>query len=153
MNISGSLSVATQTPHKAPDPQERLTHLIERIESGDIDTDKLQERLSRDFGDAAQGIVSEEGDVNIDELKTLLTNNPPLEKPPHKRQELSADSGMIPPPPRAEDLTGKLVDLLGEDTASSFINAEGHIDFDTLFSVLKENMPAAENGTLVSIKA
>lgn len=52
--------------------QEQLNHSKERVEAGEIDTAEFQKRLEIRFGEAAEGIVGEDGTIDFEALRAFL---------------------------------------------------------------------------------
>ncbi len=152
MNISGINSSQMPMRGQGPSPEERMNKLVEKIESGDIDTDKLQERLSERFGEDATGIVADDGSVNIDGLKELFANNAPQGGPPPHGQ-----GGMPPPPPpqggEAASFEENLIEMLGEETVSGLKDENGQFDFQALIETLQANEVDSPVGSLFSAQA
>lgn len=154
MNISGIQSGQGPMRGQGPSPEERLNHLVEKIESGDIDTEKLQEKLTHRFGEDADGIVAEDGSVDIESMKELFASHAPQGGPPPQGE---GHGGMMPPPPppppEGGDLQSKLIEMFGEETTAGFFNEDGDLDFDALMTALQENMPEEQTGSLLSVQA
>ena len=106
-----------QGPPPSPPPQEnmedKLSQLETAVDSGEIDTDELAVKLSEAFGEDAEGIVSEDGEVDFAALSELLI----------------AD--------RTEKLTTDLTEKFGED-AAQFVTDAGEVDHEGLSAYLEE---------------
>lgn len=137
--------------------QLRLDRLRVQVEAGDVDTARLQQRLSAVFGEDADGIVGEDGSVDFDRLQSFIDQG-------SARLLLELTS-------RLNDSTGVLVDEdgevdgnavrenfvdrsraiarerlreeFGEDT-EQFINGDGSIDFEALREFLEQQNIRAE---------
>ncbi len=55
--------------------QRRVDHLREKVEAGDIDPQKLQDRLYARFGDKAGNVISDDGVVDFDKLQGLIATH------------------------------------------------------------------------------
>ncbi|MBB1486054.1 hypothetical protein [Oceanospirillum sediminis] len=153
MNISGIQSGQGPMRGQELSPEERLNNLVEKIESGDIDTDKLQEKLTHRFGEDADGIVSEDGSVDIESMKELFASQAPQGGPSPQGQGQGGMMPPPPPPPEEGDLQSKLTEMFGEETTAGFFNEDGDLDFDALMAALQENMPEEQTGSLLSVQA
>ncbi|WP_028299253.1 hypothetical protein [Oceanospirillum beijerinckii] len=157
MNISGVQQSSFQSgqmrmPGPPPSAEDRVDRIMQGIEDGEIDVSELQERLTHDFGDAAEGIISEDGTVDTEALTELFANNQPQGGPPPQ-----GEGGMPPPPPPSDEqkanFEANLVDLLGEDTVSELKDNEGRIDFSALIETLQDYQMDSPVGSLFSAEA
>ncbi|ACT58241.1 hypothetical protein [Hirschia baltica] len=118
MSMSGMSSVSGNRPPPPPPPaeavEESVSLLQDSIESGEIDTEELSAQLTSQFGTEADGIVSEDGDVDFDALTDLLTKS------------------------AAEDMQTKLTERFGED-AASIVNDSGEVDHEALSALMEAN--------------
>jgi len=97
-----------------PERAERLVDRFEaRQEAGKLDGDKLAERLEARFGEAAEGIVGEDGAVDFERLEALIVET------------------------RSAELQGRLTERFGED-ALGIVGADGSIDTDRLEELFAE---------------
>ncbi len=93
--------------------QEQLNYPKERVEAGEIDTAKLQKRLEIRFGEAAEGIVGEDGTVDFEKLESLIREQ------------------------RVSQLQDLLEARFGED-AEGIVGADGTVDSEKLESLIRE---------------
>jgi hypothetical protein len=105
-----------QSPPQMPNPDEMLDKGIQKLEdnisSGKVDTEELASKLADRFGDKADGIVGEDGSVDFDKLKSLLTRD------------------------RNDKLKEGLTKQFGEEAAAGAFNEDGSINEDSLKSLL-----------------
>jgi len=87
--------------------QRRVDHLREKVESGDIDPQKLQDRLSTRFGEVADSVVGEDGVIDFEKLQGLITTQ------------------------QASKLQDRLENWFGDD-AKGVVGPDGTIDRDRL---------------------
>jgi len=66
----GSMSGTPSVPPPGPPPSDGMQQ-----QSYKIDSESLQSKLIDDFGEEAEGIVSEDGTIDYEKLKELLDNN------------------------------------------------------------------------------
>ncbi len=85
----------------------RVDHLKSDVESGRVDVADLQKRLIERFGDAAEGIVGDDGKVDFDKLVEVITTD------------------------RIASLHERLVARFGDD-AEGLLDEDGTIDTDAL---------------------
>lgn len=95
--------------------QRRVDHLRRKVDAGDIDPEKLRGRLLARFGDAAGNIVDEDGSIDFDRLRDLITTQ------------------------QATKLQDRLHGWLGDD-ANGIVSPDGTIDRERI-----EALHAAEN--------
>lgn len=95
--------------------QRRVDHLREKVEAGDIDPRKLQDRLLSRFGDAAGNVIGSDGTIDFDKLQGLITTQ------------------------QATKLQDRLEGWFGKD-ASGIVSPDGTIDREKF-----EALHAAEN--------
>lgn len=104
-----------------PSPDEMLNRGIERLEenvsSGNIDTEELAVKLEERFGEAASGIVGEDGSVDFEALKDLLVQD------------------------RNEQLKEGLTEKFGEEAAANVFAEDGSINEDALKELLSSAQP------------
>ena len=106
---------AAQRPSQLdlPPPPGPLERLRETIRSSEIDTEALSTRLTDDFGQGADGVVSESGVVDLDALTNLIAE----ERTATTRTDLAARFG---------------------DEAANFVSDRGDVDLDGLRSFAQE---------------
>ena len=101
----------------APPPPPATDEFVQQVEaaiqSGALDVDALEAKLISAFGDEAEGIVSEDGEVDYEALSSLL-----VEK-------------------TAERTAQHLTDKFGED-AAQFVTEDGAVDHEGLVAWLDE---------------
>ncbi|MEE9250905.1 MAG: hypothetical protein V3U93_07230, partial [Alphaproteobacteria bacterium] len=103
----------SRPPNIQESAQEQLNHSKERVEAGEIDTVTLQERLEIRFGEAAEGIVGEDGTIDFEKLESVI-----------REQRLS----------QFQDF---LEARFGED-AEGIVGADGTVDTEKLQSLIRE---------------
>lgn len=109
----------------------------------------LLEKVREDFGDeAAEGILAEDGSVDMDKLKELLEENG-IEVPQGGMRGPGGPGGPPPggPPPSSseesedeESILERLTAQFGEDSSSEVTNEDGSIDYEKLASYLMEHL-------------
>jgi hypothetical protein len=67
--------VAHRTKRYEAHAERRVERLQERVEAGKVDLEKLQERLTKKFGEEAVGIVGIDGTVDYDAIKQLIVDS------------------------------------------------------------------------------
>ena len=104
-----------QGPPPGPPPGGNpVEELEEAYESGEIDTEELSAKLTSVFGEDADGIISEDGEVDFSALSSLIGEK------------------------RSEEMSADLVEKFGED-AAQFVSDTGEIDHEGLKSFLEES--------------
>lgn len=129
-------------------PIQQVERIKQALETGKLDTTQLQERLEARFGEAAQGIVSDDGSVDFESLEALIIEHRTtrLEQKLEARfgervDGLVGDGGRVDVEALSALRTAKLQERLeshfGED-AQSLVGEDGAIDFEGLVALLKE---------------
>jgi len=149
----GSLNRPEGLPNISQVAERRVDHLEARLEAGKLDTATLEKRLEARFGEAAQGIVSEDGSVDFDALEKLIVQSRSAEL----QERISARfgdagddivdaDGVIDTERLRELFAGERVDRIsnwlerqvGEDAVKRVIGEDGKIDFDALRKLIAE---------------
>lgn len=126
--------------------ERRVDHIEKQLDAGKLDTETLDKRLQALFGDAAKGIVAQDGSVDFDRLEKLI-----VETRSEKLQDritarfgeegdgiVGSDGSIDKERLRelfAADRTGKIVDRLANHfgaAARELIGEDGKIDFQAL---------------------
>jgi tellurite resistance protein len=136
---------------KAKQALEELEAKLEQdIQSGKIDATELQNKLTADFGSAADGIVQEDGTIAIEKLAALLESSKPSGPPPMpspeemvSRIQQDVESGKI----SATDLQEKLTADFG-DAAAVIVGSDGTVDYTKLLELLQNNEPTNAAGPM-----
>lgn len=143
--------------------QDRTSRLQEGIDSGKIDTAKLQEKLESEFGDAVSEFFGEDGSVDVEGLDEFMQSQmgsveggmPPGGMPPGGMPPGGMPPGGMPPggmPPDGsestdftldtEELQANLIEEFGED-AEGIVSEDGEIDVEKLKLLFEENSTSA----------
>lgn len=95
--------------------QLRVDHLKDKIEAGNVDPGRLQARLDRRYGEAAAGIVGDDGAVDFERLVDVITEA------------------------RASHLQDRLDRRFG-DAADGIVGSDGTIDIEKLRSLVADKL-------------
>ncbi len=149
---SGGVARPVSLPDIPQLAERRADHIEKRIDSGKLDPEALDKRLQAHFGDAAKGIVGEDGSVDFDRLEKLI-----IETRSEKLQDrLSARfgekaEGIVSPEgvvdkerlrelfseQRIEHIFDRLKEKFG-DRVDGVIGEDGKIDFAALKKLIAE---------------
>ena len=112
----------------SPFADELVTQILEQLDSGELDTDTLSQRLENNFGEDAQGIITE-GSIDESALSALLEQNIP--KPSDFR---GSQVGMMnrQDTPTMENLQSMLNERFSSDQVEGVFNADGSLNIDEL---------------------
>jgi len=105
-----------------------VNQILEQLDSGELDTDTLSQRLENNFGEDAQGIITE-GSIDESALSALLEQNIP--KPSDFR---GSQVGMMnrQDTPTMENLQSMLNERFSSDQVEGVFNADGSLNIDEL---------------------
>ena len=145
-------AAAGSKPDVAETPQKPLERFMERVESDEFDGARFQHRLEARFGDAAEGIVGEDGSVDFEQLKVLISgqNGARLQERLIERfgedaAGIVGEDGTIDREKLAALFEGSQVSQLQRrlesvfgDAAAGIIAADGTIDFEALHALIVE---------------
>lgn len=124
----------------------RVDHLREKVEAGDIDPQKLQDRLLARFGEAAGNVVGSDGRIDFDQLQSLITTQQATKLQERLESWFGDDAQAIVSPDGKIDQakfnalhTAETLDSLQarlaerfSDRADGVISDDGSIDIDAL---------------------
>ncbi len=130
--------------------QRRVDHLREKVEAGDIDPKKLQDRLISRFGDVAGNVVGEDGVIDFEKLEGLITSQQAAKLQDRLESWFGDDArGIVAPDGvidkdrfqalHTEENIGRLQTRLHErfgDQADGVISDNGSINIDALRHLL-----------------
>ncbi len=146
IGILGRNPLALGLPSIQSGSMRALQKLQQKTESGALDPAQLQERLLTRFGEAARGIVGENGAIDTDALKSLLheargeraQGDGPLHSPLGKGfvEHLQAmlESGAI----STDEIQDRLSDRFGE-IAKGVITEDGSIDISKIEGLVAQH--------------
>jgi hypothetical protein len=148
-----------------------VDRLERRLEAGKLDTGALEERLEARFGEAADGIVGEDGSVDFERLETLIVETRSSELQDRLTERFGeAAEGVVSADgtvdkDRLEELVAarrvsRILDRLERRYGKAFggvVEADGTIDFDALKALLAGTPPAeadasAESGETADVE-
>lgn len=157
----GSISRPVSLPDIPHIAERRVDHIEARIEAGKLDTATLDKRLQAHFGEAAKGIVGEDGSVDFDRLEKLITETRSAKLQDRISTRFGEDGDGIVgsdgsiDKERLRDLfarerTDHILDRLENkfgDEVRSVVGDDGTIDFDALKAILSGSDPVSESET------
>ena len=123
--------------------QDRTDQFVNRIkhslDSGHMDPNQVQERLLTRFGDAALGIVADDGTVDFARISELAVQQGGGDRAQRMETRPAQDAGMTDSTPatRAAALRERLQTFLG-DEAAALVGEDGSVDFEGLVAFLAE---------------
>ena len=107
--------------------QVRVDHLKEKIDAGIVDPQRLQSRLERRYGDAAAGIVGQDGSVDFSKLVDVITQA------------------------RSSRLQDGLTKQFGPD-AAGIVGTDGTIDIQKLRSLVADKLVEKVNSGDINLR-
>lgn len=142
----GGVARPVSLPDIPQNAERRVDHIEKRIDAGKLDVETLDKRLQAHFGEAAKGIVGDDGSVDFDRLEKLIieTRSAKLQDRISARFGEDAD-GIVGPDGSidkarlrelfAEQRLDSIIDRLKEkfgDRIDKVIGEDGKIDFAAL---------------------
>ena len=135
MNVSAIGSAVADffsSPVQKPQPGDIAADLASKVENGEIDPGKFAERLQNRFGERADGVVRQDGSVDVKTLSTLLESSAPLPRQIPGHTQPSVHDG-------PEVLQTQLTEEFGPDAAAKVINADGKVNFSALVDLVSQD--------------
>lgn len=152
--------------------QNRTAKLERAIDSGEIDTAKMQEQLQSVFGDSINDAFGEDGSVDVEKLEEIMQSQMGSMPggmegmpPPGGMGGMEGMEGMPPPPPppdgmggmsgssmssgssiNTEDFQTQLIEMFGEE-AEGIVKEDGTIDTEKLSELAEAKMESQSNTT------
>ncbi|MEL0111066.1 MAG: hypothetical protein VW835_04965 [Rickettsiales bacterium] len=145
----------------AADPRQaaqlRLERLRTQVVAGEVDTTRLQQRLTSALGEDAEGIVGEDGSVDFERLQSFIADQGSarllleLTARLGDRVDVAEENGGVDGSAVRESIVDRSRAIARErlreefgDDAQNFNNGDGSIDFEALREVLERQQVDVE---------